>query len=312
MIRRAIAEAMTQIGAGVATRVPMLLMKILAIPKTAANAWKKRRREAIKKRRRSPIRWLTYKKRLQDDVESAFSLEGGPEFFSQRYIDNLVVAVRMLDAWSLKIMGLQLAITLFLLLGVASTDNSISLFGVSLKSVVGAKEILVSLSASLTLITLAVTHTRDVRFIIIEKVTRLTARPDFLELALIATPSAYFFRLYLARQFARWQFSTLFSKVIRTTFGVLAAAMVLTLLFVFFGLQIFFVREIWEHPTLPVSWSRSVVIYVVCGYALGLLGIVVQHLPLPYRDSGSIKELAELERSDPEAYQRRLQELYGD
>jgi hypothetical protein len=302
----------THIGAWLIARARSLLAGSVSISGWIVDAWTKRRNERRKARRRSPIRWLTYKQRLQDDVEAAFKLQGGPEFFSRRYLDDLAAAARTFDGWSLKIMGLQLAITLFLLLGVASAENSSSLFGVSLKSVVGVKEILVSLSASLTLITLALTHTRDMRLVIIEKVTRLTARAEFLELALVATPSAYLFRLYLARQFVRWQFPTMLSKAIRVTFGILATVMALVLLFVFFGLQLFFIRDIWEHPTLPPSWSRGAVVYVICGYLIGLLGIVVQHMPLRYRDDGAIKELSELQHSNPEAYQKRLQELFGD
>ena len=276
------------------------------------NTLDRHRRTRRAERRRFPIRWLTFKRRLHDDVEAAFNGPGGAAFFNEKYLGFLSSAVRQIESWQIRVITLQFAIIFFLLLGVVSSENSISLFGVSVKNATGVKEILIIVSATLTLVSVALVYAKEMRLQIIETVTRLTVAPPLVDLALVGEPSSFHSRFYAPKQYNRWIFPTLLSKLIRITFGSLAALMLMALLAMGVGIQFYVLAQIYTHPTLPAHWSLVAIVYSVCGYLLGLLGLIVQNVPLGHVDNEVLLELRALEASDPEAHRRRLLEVFGD
>ena len=49
--------------------------------------------------RRFPIRWLTYRARVQRDVEAAFKLPNGKEIFDYNYVEGVTNSIKQLEEW---------------------------------------------------------------------------------------------------------------------------------------------------------------------------------------------------------------------
>jgi hypothetical protein len=132
--------------------------------RSARLAHRERRAETRRDRLRYPTKWLSYRARLENDLEWAYQNDEGSAFFNNDYISSLKDIIRQLESWQIKILSMQLAISSFLLIGFISRESSITLFGVALKQAVGLKEILLSLSATLTVLMCGITTLKDTRF----------------------------------------------------------------------------------------------------------------------------------------------------
>lgn len=262
-------------------------------------------------RKRFPVRWLTYKQRVREDIERLYKAENGPEFFDDKYVAQLGGVAKQLEEWEIKLLTVQIAISVFIVIGFLAGDASMSLFGISLKQAPGVKEMLLALAATLAVVIYAVSQSKNLRLVVIEKLIELRENPRFLSFAKLAAPSAFHLNAYIARQSERWVFSTFLGKLIFVALVVLFSFFLLLLLGSSVALWIYLFVEIWRQPTLGV-WSYIALIYAGIGYSVCLLWLLRGFFPLPFRDMEVLQELSRLEHSNPQEYLRRLNELYGD
>ena len=259
---------------------------------------------------RYPIRWLTYKGRLRDDVTTAIGTEGGKEFFNKDYIERLINSAKQLEDWEIKLLTAQLAIVAFFLVGFTSDESSISLFGISLKQASGLKEVLLAISSSLLVLSLFFNAAKEAKLTIVEAIIKATTDEKYREFAEFAAPASFHLRVYVARQFERWVFPMLPTRI---TFGIIVTLLVIIfaayfLFSILISLYIFL--DVYKNPTLGTG-SSAVLAYVVCVYVLAGFWIIRTQLPLPFRDQSALKKAAELQRLDPIAYEQLMRELYS-
>jgi hypothetical protein len=81
-----------------------------------------------------PIRWVSHKTRLGEDLERAFQIDSARELFSNEYFKSLSDQVAQQDARIIKIQIFALAIYGYLALAFATPDASLSILGVSVKN----------------------------------------------------------------------------------------------------------------------------------------------------------------------------------
>lgn len=107
---------------------------------------------------------------------------------------------------------MQLSISFILVLGLISTEKSVSIFGVTMQDATALKELLLSIAASTTLLFALFAYVRDVRIEVSEKIARLRNKGEFVDLALLGTPAAFNSHIYVTRPYRRWIFSSWFSN----------------------------------------------------------------------------------------------------
>lgn len=261
-------------------------------------------------RRRFPTRWLTYKRRVRDDVELLYKTEKGKEFFGDKYVEALKASAKQLEEWEIKLFVLQVGIYIFVVIGLFVSDTSFSLFGISLKQSPGVKEILLAFSASLAVIIYSITQSKQLRLTVIEKITELKEDPALLAFAKLAGPAPFHLNVYIARQFDRWILSTFLTKTIFILLSLLSVLFVLSLVAISFSIWIYLLIDIMRKPTLGL-WSYIALIHSAIAVFLCVMWFIRAYLPLPFRDMEVLQELRRLEKSDPAEYAKRLQEIYG-
>jgi hypothetical protein len=261
-------------------------------------------------RKRFPIRWLTYRRRVRDDVERIYRSQGGVLFFDEKYVAALSASAKQLEEWEIKLLVFQFGISAFITVGLISGDASISLLGISLKQVPGIKEFLLALSATLAVAIQAISHSKVLRLVVIEKLTELKTDERFLSFAKLAGPSSYQMTPYIARQYDKWIFSTIMTKSIMLAMTSLGFTLFLILFGFSIGLWIFLYIEILRQPTLGLI-SLMAILYSSVAYALCVLWLVRAYFPLPFRDMQELQELEALKLGDPAAYSAALRKLYG-
>lgn len=255
---------------------------------------------------------MNFKRRVRDDVEQAYREEGGPEFFNEEFISRIAASARRLEGWQIWLFATQTAILGFLLVGLVSNDASISLLGISIKNAPGVKEVLLGLVATIAILIYAVATLKDVRLFIVEKVIELRTDSKFMSLAQVAAPSAFESSVFMPKQYARYLFPTKLTKVL---FAMPAVLFLLLLAFVYclsIILYFYVIADVYWNPTLPGNWSQVIVAFAIASQALGILWMARAWIPLPYRDMSVLLELNRLQETDPEAYQRRLQEVFPE
>ena len=262
-------------------------------------------------RTRFPIRRLTYKQRVLDDVERLYRGDDGPAFFDEKYTDSLAGSAKQLENWELKLFATQFAISVFVVLGFISTDASISLFGISLKHAAGLKEFLLVLAASLSVAIYAVLESKRLRLVVIEKLTELRSEKKFLEFAKLAIPAPYQLYVYVARQFEKWIFPTLFTRSLMFLLIILFFVLLLLFFAASIAIWVYLFVGIFRQPTLGF-WSYGALVYSSVAYLTCIFWFIRAHLPLPYRDMEIVQQLRDLEHTDRAAYARRLREVYGE
>lgn len=261
-------------------------------------------------RRRFPVHWLTYRRRVRDDVENLYKSENGPAFFDDKFAAALTASTKQLEEWEIKLIVFQLGISVFIVLGLITTDASISLLGISLKHVKGMKELLLALSASLAVISSVVTQSKHLRLVVLEKLMELRTEEKFQPFAKLASPSAFHITPYIAREFERWIFSRFLTGATMFLIAFLYALVVILLLAFSVSLWVFLYLEILRAPGLGL-WSYLALAYSCAAHLLCVLCLVRMHAPLPFRDMQVLRELRDLQRGNPALYAKRLQEVYG-
>ncbi|MFX8672400.1 hypothetical protein ABTM23_19210, partial [Acinetobacter baumannii] len=66
-------------------------------------------------------------------------------FFNDAYIGKVAAQEKQLADWVVKLFVVQIALTIFQVIGFISADGSISIFGVTLKQAAGVKEMVLAL-----------------------------------------------------------------------------------------------------------------------------------------------------------------------
>lgn len=287
-----------------------LISKTVERGTAARRVLAERRLRLRRERERFPVRWLTFKRRLHLDVEDAYG--AAPEIFNQGYLEYLDASVKQIDGWLIRLYLVQLSISFILVLGLISTEKSVSIFGVTMQDATALKELLLSIAASTTLLFALFAHVRDVRIEVSEKIARLRNKGEFVDLALLGTPAAFNSRIYVTRPYRRWIFSSWFSKGVRITFAFLGILIVTSLFALSIGLYVYVIIDIYNNPTLPNPWSYLAIVFVISCFVFGILALVVQHAPLPYIDNQRALDAERLKETDPVEYQKRIAELYRE
>lgn len=271
-------------------------------------SWRDKRRRAKK---RFPYRWLTYKRRVRDDVEAAHNTKAGKELFSDKYIAALTATAQQIEAWQIKLYVYQLGLAAFLTVSLLTPDASFSVFGASLKTAPGFKELVLAIWSLLAGPMFALEQTKQLRLTVVEKIAELNAPKDLIEFAKLGTPAAFNLGVYAPKQYNRWIFPTLFPS--RVTFFAITALGLFWMLALFTYLNVlwfYLVLTILSAPTLG-GWSYVIVFYALGTSLMILLWFIRAHVPMRYRDQERAKKLEDIKATDPVAYEAGLIELYS-
>jgi hypothetical protein len=259
---------------------------------------------------RLPIRWLTYKHRIQLDLQRAFKEPGANTVFSPSFSENISASIRRVERQIIKLISLQFAIALFFVVGFLSSDQSISIFGVTLNQVPGLKEVLLAVYASVAVATMPLITVRDTKIFVLEKIAVLRDDKAFLPFTKLQMASAFDLNAYLPRQYEDWIFPALFSRL----FFALLLLIVMTIIVFAFGLWMFIFcliyRAIYLNPSLGV-WSYLILTYSCLCLVGNALWVARFNLPLPYRDKSDLKRMVEIKDVDPIEHQQLFQKLFG-
>ncbi|WP_426435898.1 hypothetical protein [Bradyrhizobium genosp. P] len=234
------------------------------------------------------VKWLTYRQRMDADLDDAFRQPGAEEFFSEDYIRRLSEPIKQLDDSLIKLSVIQFAILGFLAVEFVSSDATFSLFGLSVKNAPGLKEFLLAFSATVAIAIGAITGTRDTTVNMIQGISQRTANARFGQYAAYALPIGFNLRLYLPLERKRGQFSTGPAKLVTVVIALLVVFVFLSTLVASAAIHWMILKDIWTHPTLG-PWSYFALTYVVASYLLNLLILLKRLLPFPYDDKSELK-----------------------
>lgn len=258
-----------------------------------------------------PKAWLTYKARVKRDLDRAYAAEGGEEYFDADYVTRICNQAKQLEELFTKLMVLQIALTVFQVIGFVSTDASLSLFGITLKQATGVKEMLLAIYAVVAVATWLVLISRDTVLTVIERLAELSTNDTFASFEKLALPSPSNIKFYVPRPFDDWMFPTVSNQVLFAAFAIASVLLALAIFAFSLAVNILLFLDIYRKPTLG-AWSNWVLGYVVVTYLFGLLCMIRFHLPLPYRDHSILLELKALEGVDEALLRRRRNEIYGE
>jgi hypothetical protein len=121
----------------------------------------------------------------------------------------------------------------------------------------------------------------------------------------LATPASYHIATYVPRQYDRWIFPKILTKI---NFGsIIVLSILIAVLVVLFSLiiTVYVAYDIYINPTLG-WWSHVALFYIAAAYLLAIMWLIRSHVPLPFEDMSKLKELEQLRTIDPDEYKRRL------
>jgi hypothetical protein len=257
-----------------------------------------------------PIRWLTYKRRIQLDLQRAFKERGANSVFSSTFVENISTSIRRAESRIIKLISLQFAIALFFVVGFLSSEQSISIFGVSLNQVPGLKEVLLAVYATVAAATMPLITIRDTKIFVLEKIAELRDDKAFLPFTKLQIASAFDLNVYLPRQYEDWIFPALFSRLFFAFLSLIVMTIILCALGVWIILFCLVYRAIYLNPSLGV-WSYLILTYSCLCVVGNALWAVRFNLPLPYRDKSDLKRMMEIKDVDPIEHQRLFEKLFG-
>jgi hypothetical protein len=145
---------------------------------------------------------------------------------------------------------------------------------------------------------------------VIERLTELRSDEKFVTFAKLATPSSFNIHVYIARQFDKWVFPTFINRLTMTVLSLLFAILLITMIALSLILWVYLNVQILRELSLGI-WSYAALVYSWLAYTLCVLWLIRAHSPLPFKDMHVVHELSVLEKSDPAAYKKRLEEVYG-
>jgi Zn-dependent protease with chaperone function len=260
---------------------------------------------------RFPTAWLTYKARITRDLNRAYAADGGAEYFNADYVNRLSAQAKQLEDWLVKLYGLQIALTGFLVIGFLGNDASLSLFGVTLKQAIGVKEIIISLSALIAMATWMVLISRDTALSVLERLVELSTAEPFVPFGKLAGPTSFNVKVYVPRAYEDWIFPTRANKMLFNLLLAVSATLLFAVFLFSFAVNLVLILDIYRQPTLG-TWSIWILSYVGLTFFVGLLFLARFYLPQPYLDQSISLALKELEAVDPKLYRRQCEEVYGE
>jgi hypothetical protein len=209
---------------------------------------------------------------------------------------------------------LNWALVILLLASVYNVAVDMNLLGLKLSPRSIAREIVLIISANLGVVSVAVfLHASILRKIAIKARTD-TRHPSF-ALSLIDRKSTAEFIMELSSAFiSETKYESRARRLTGAIFWLflIIVTLIQVLLYVLasVGIHVAIMVDIWRHPSLPVIWSHSIVVYCL---ALDIMSIcyslAVSTIPLRYRNSELFAEyISRLEKGPTEA-QRYLNEL---
>lgn len=111
------------------------------------------------------IQFLTYEKRIQTDLNALFAEdpEAASSVFNKDYVDTLRGYVDQMESWEIRLFVLSTTIVFLLIVGLISSENSVSIFGASFKNATGVKEALMVILTSVGLASAALTYAKSIK-----------------------------------------------------------------------------------------------------------------------------------------------------
>jgi hypothetical protein len=240
--------------------------------------------------RRFPVRWLTYRSRIREDVKVLYARPEGKQFFSKEYVDGLSAEARRLESWEIRLIVVQLTIGIFLIVGFLSTNASVTFFGLSFKDAAGIKEIMLALSATISVLSIIISYSKNALLYVTEVVIELSTSQEFVPFARLPTATAFSLKSYFARQYERWVFSTFITKLLFAMLVGLAAALVFIVIAFSTVLYVMLFLDIYHRPTLG-GWSTAILVYAAIAWIFCLISVIRFSAPLPFQDRGPVRKL---------------------
>ncbi len=257
-----------------------------------------------------PTVWLTYGQRIKLDLANAYAMDENDSFFNDAYLDRITAQEKQLADWVIKLFLVQIALTAFQVAGFVTSEGSLSIFGITLKQATGVKEIILTLSATVALVTWIMMVSRDTCQTIIDTLLELNFSADFLPYAKVAGSTPFSVKLLIPRLHDQFVFATKTNKASMILFVLLLLVLYLIVFAFALAVNVFFFLNIYWHPTLGV-WSSVVLAYVSLVVLFGVLFFVRFYVPQPHSDSRILKEIEALKEVDEKLYRRMLDDVYG-
>lgn len=257
-----------------------------------------------------PTVWLTYRERIKLDLANVHTKDVEDRFFNDAYIGKVATQEKQLADWVVKLFVVQIALTIFQVIGFISADGSISIFGVTLKQAAGVKEMVLALSATITLATWIVMVSRDTCQAIIDTLLELNFSEEFLRYAKIAEQTPFNLKFLTPKIYERYLFATRFNKWTRALFGVVVLVLFLAVFLFTLSVNVFFFLAIYWNPTLGV-WSMLLLGYVSLVVLFGVLFFIRFYIPQPFSDNRIVEEIHALKDVDEKLYLRMVRDVYG-
>jgi hypothetical protein len=265
-----------------------------------------------KKEPQFPTRWLSYKSRIRNDVDFLYGTQEGEAFFNENYMKSLEYSARRLEARQLRLIAVQTGLIIFLLIGIVSQSGDITVLGISVRYAPGLQEVVLAFSATIGLLILLVSSSKDLRLYIVERIVELKSPEGFADLAKIAAASGYDFRIYMTKPYLKWVFAKPLTKTLFFLTVSLFALLGVALYIASIAIHVFLLWNMFVHPKIAVLYSRIIFWYVIGFDLLGVLWLVVSLFPLPFSDRSSLQGLEQLKISNPTEYAARIKKLYGE
>lgn len=257
-----------------------------------------------------PVRWLTYKRRIQLDLERAFKEPNANQIFGSAFAEDISASIRRAESRIIKLISLQFAIALFFIVGFLSSEQSISIFGVSLNQVPGLKEILLAVYSTVAAATMPLITVRDIKIFVLERIAELRGDKAFLPFTKLQIASAFELNAYLPRQYEDWIFPALFSRLFFAL--LLLVVMTIGLFVVGFWILLFCLvyQAIYRNPSLG-TWSYLILTYSGLCLVGNILWFARFNFPFPYRDKSDLKRMVEIKDVDPIEHRRLFEKVFG-
>jgi hypothetical protein len=211
---------------------------------------------------RAPTIWLSYQRRVRDDIEELFNESEAREVLDERFVAGLTATIHQIEGWQIKLITLQFAILCFLAVGFLSGDSALSLFGLTLKNVGGIREILMVVSSSLVMVELVLGLEKETRITIVEEIAARGVDKKFWDLFKWSLPAAFGVHVYFPKRHQHWILPTTFTEWFFRFQTALMSLAVTALLVGAISVQLYVLWDIYQRPTWPGVWTDAVVLYV--------------------------------------------------
>jgi hypothetical protein len=252
--------------------------------------------------------WRSFASKFREDVAAVIA--SNPAAFNEDYLKAISEKIKDIEKTTTKIWLVNITIIGALFLQLTVRGKSFTILSLDFSDVTEAREILLFISVSLSLIVAFYEWTKF-DLVAIKDVLSAQLYPDkdvrlFKSLSLPAfymTPSG---RLQIehGNLILTWPGFFLGIVPLIVFFFCLIAAMVMPL-----TVQLITAYEVLVDPKLSPTWNILFVIWTI-GSAIGYFGLFFcLHLPLPHNDRSLLRELDRMKAQDEKAYEEMLRKI---